>query len=176
MAAADANNVIMLNNEEDDYGDNYGDRYDDNEVNEDDSFYPDDDMNNYTKARLREENAAKELLSVDPQLIHELQALKRDVYNAVVFGPPVGTEAAQDLNNLKMYESLLLELNNLLHDIFSRQLQPTAQQFSRFPDAVREPARLYSMKIVEFKNTNALPYLNDVLKDLFDRHLKEHPY
>lgn len=162
-------NENMEGGEEDFYDNTY-----DNE--EDNSFYPDDDLNNNAKARAREELAANESLSVDPELIGELQALKRTLYNAVVFGPPVGTEEAQDLANLETYESLLLELNNLLHDIFTQQLQPTAQHFARFPELIREPARVYAHKIVEFKNTNALPYLNDVLTDLFDRHLKEHPY
>lgn len=166
--ATEWNDDLNMEDEEDFYNNTYD--------NEDNSFYPDDDMNNNAKAKAREELAANEPLSVDPELIGELQTLKRSLYNAVVFGPPVGTEEAQDLANLQTYESLLLELNNLLHDIFKMQAQPTAHHFARFPEPIREPARLYSLKIVEFKNTNALPYLNDVLVDLFDRHLKEHPY
>lgn len=182
MAAAANNNDnrnMNVTNEED-YGDDeemYDDNFNVEDLNEEDnSFYPNDDMNNNEKARARELHASQEPLSVDPQLIGDLRELKRSLYNAVVFGPPVGSEEAQDLANLETYESLLLELNNLLHDIFEEQVQPTAQHFARFPEALREPARLYSLKVVEFKNTNALPYLNDVLKDLFDRNLKEHPY
>jgi hypothetical protein len=140
-----------------------------------DSFFDNDPDN--VNALLRESNVDGSTLSVNPELIQELRALKRSIYNAVVFGPPVGSEAAQDVRLLQEYESLLLELNNLLDSIFQPDAPPVeAQQFARFPSSVQGNAQAYCTKIVEFKNTNTYPYLNDILLDLFDRLLKEHPY
>ncbi len=145
--------------------------------NEENSFFPDDDDN--INAMSRENAVDTEALSVNPELLGELRDLKRSLYNAVVFAPPVGSEDAQDLQTLQVYESLLIELNNLLASIFDDENQTTqfaAQQFTRFPEQVREPARAYCMKIMDFKNSNTKPYLNDILVDHFDRILKEHPY
>lgn len=145
-----------------------------NEQNEH-SFLENDDDN--MQAIERENAVDVAALSVEPELIGELRGLKRSIYNAVVFGPPVGSEEAQDLQNLQVYESLLLELNNLLASVFEDQATTfTAQQFARFPEATREPASAYCMKVVGFKNTNTKPFLNDILVDQFDRMLKEHPY
>ncbi len=144
---------------------------------ENNSFCENDDDN--CQAQRREEEVDAASLSVNPELIGELRDLKRSLYNAVVFGPPVGSEEAQDLQNLEIYESLLLELNNLLGSVFDSDNQTMAfdaQQFARFPEPMREPTRAYCMKIVQFKNSNTKPYLNDILVDNFDRLLKEHPY
>ena len=147
----------------------------DNDNTNNDSFFDNDPDN--VNALLRESNVDPSTLSVNPELIQELRALKRSIYNAVVFGPPVGSEAAQDVRLLQEYESLLLELNNLLDSIFQSDApRVEAQQFTRFPSSVQANAEAYCTKIVEFKNTNTHPYLNDILLDLFDRLLKEHPY
>jgi hypothetical protein len=149
--------------------------FNDNDNTNNDSFFDNDPDN--VNALLRESNVDPSTLSVNPELIQELRALKRSIYNAVVFGPPVGSEAAQDVHLLQEYESLLLELNNLLDSIFQSDAPLVeAQQFARFPSSVQGNARAYCTKIVEFKNTNTHPYLNDILLDLFDRLLKEHPY
>ncbi len=125
----------------------------------------------------RDEDIDATTLSVDPSFTNELRELKRGIYTAVVFGPPVGSEAAQDLQTLETYESLLLELNNRLASVFENTPSEfTVAEFARFPEQTREPARAYCMKVLEFKNTNTNAYLNDILQDMFDRTLKEHPY
>ncbi len=150
--------------------------YDENNDNNHTSFYDNDEDN---VNALKREEVDMEALSVNPELLGELRGLKRGIYNAVVFGPPVGSEEAQDLRVLQVYESLLLELNNLLASIFDDENPTTqfvVQQFARFPEQMREPACAYCMKVVEFKEKNEKPYLNGILEDHFDRMLKEHPY
>jgi hypothetical protein len=125
----------------------------------------------------RDEDIDANALAIDSLFVNELRDLKREMYTAVVFGPPVDSEEAQSLQMLETYESLLLELNNLLASIFEETPSTfTSAQFARFPAPAQAPARAYCLKILEFKNTNTKPYLNDVLQDMFDRSLKEHPY
>jgi hypothetical protein len=149
-------------------------------INEDthENFFFDNDPDN-VNAIQREATVDTGALSVNVEFLQDLRTLKRSIYNAVVFGPPVGSEAAQDLRNLEVYESMLLTLNNLLQSIFDSENEIRSfesQQFSTFPEEIREPARAYCIKVLDFKTTNQKPYLNDVLIDLFDRLLKEHPY
>jgi hypothetical protein len=133
--------------EEEVFNDNNSDN---NDNTNNDSFFDNDPDN--MNALLRESNVDPSTLSVNPELIQELRALKRSIYNAVVFGPPVGSEAAQDVRLLQEYESLLLELNNLLDSIFQPDAPPVeAQQFARFPSSVQANAEAYCTKIVEFQ-------------------------
>ena len=167
MADFDENNINS---------DNDNNEYEEESSNLNDSFYDPYSENENANAFLRESTVDASALSVDPELLQGLRALKRAIYNAVIFGPPAGSEAAQDLRNLQVYEGLLLELNNLLAAIFEGEAQTTADPFAHFPESVHQNARAYYLKVVEFKNGNTKPYLNDVLVDLFDRTLREHPY
>jgi hypothetical protein len=132
---------------------------------------------NDEEANERENAIDPASLTIDNALVEDLSELKHSVYNAVIYGPPVGSEEAQDLENLEHYEGLLVQLCNLaLHVLKTGQPQqiPSAL-LQQYPEDSKPLVVAYYQRICNFKSTNTDLHLQDVLEDLLERRLKEQP-
>jgi hypothetical protein len=116
-------------------------------------------------------------LGIDEELDESLSELKETTYNAIIYGPPVGSAEAQDLQNLEHYEELLVQLCNLATQVLrTGQPQQMPSTFvQQFPTESQPLVVAYYERICNFQKTNTDPQLRDVLEDFLQRRLKEQP-
>lgn len=132
---------------------------------------------NDEEANDRENAIDPSTLGIDEELEEGLSELKETTYNAIIYGPPVGSEEAQDLQNLEHYEELLVQLCNLATEVLRtgqpQQMPSTLVQ--QFPNESQSLVVAYYERICNFQKTNTDPQLRDVLEDFLQRRLKEQP-
>lgn len=130
---------------------------------------------NDEEANERETNIDVTSLGLDEEFDTELSELKRSLYNATVYGPPVGSEEAQDVHLLEKYEDLLLQLYELTTGVLAgRQpgaIAPTI--LAKYPNPTQPLVTAYYERVCNFQRTNRDRQLTDVLKDFLQRRLKE---
>lgn len=166
-AEAETENVVMNVNEE-------GEEEEGNEeyTNELPSFEDDEE-----KANEREYAIDPATLAIDESFDDDLTELKQNLYNAVIYGPPVGSDEAQDLQNLEKYEGLLVQLCNLATEVLRTgqpQQMPSAL-LQQYPTGSQPLVVAYYGRLCDFQRTNTDPQLKDVLEDFLQRRLKEQP-
>lgn len=130
---------------------------------------------NDEEANERETNIDVTTLGLDDEFDTELSELKRNLYNATVYGPPVGSEEAQDVRLLEKYEGLLLQLYNLTTGVLAGR-QPGAippNILAQYPNPTQPLVTAYYERVCNFQRTNRDRQLTDVLKDFLQRRLKE---
>ena len=138
--------------------------------------------NNDEEANDRENKIDVRTLGLDDGFDIDLTALKQNLYTAIVYGPPAGSQAAQDIRLLERYDGLLIQLYNLLVGVLDSGAQQGALSseipsniLSQYPISTQPLVVAYYQRISNFKQLNRDRQLVDVLKDFLQRRLKEHP-
>jgi hypothetical protein len=176
MNASEEGNAIVSNDDADMNGEEYNE-YDDMEETGVPSF-----ANTDEEANDRENIIDVRTLGLDDGFDMDLTALKQNLYTATVYGPPVGSQAAQDIRLLEHYDGLLLQLYNLVAGVLeSGVLQGVphgeipSNILSQYPTSTQPLVAAYYQRICDFQQLNKDRQLVDVLKDFLQRRLKEHP-
>lgn len=130
---------------------------------------------NEEDANERETNIDVASIGLDEEFDTELSELKRNLYNATVYGPPVGSQAAQDVQLLEKYEGLLLQLYNLTTGVLAGRQPGTIDPniLAQYPNPTQPLVTAYYERVCDFQRTNRDRQLTDVLKDFLERRLKE---
>jgi hypothetical protein len=132
---------------------------------------------NEEEANERENAIDPATLSVDESFNDDLTELKQNLYNTIIYGPPVGSEEAQDLQNLEQYEGLLVQLCNLATQVLrtGQPQQMPLDLLQQYPTNSQPLVVAYYEHLCDFQRTNTDPQLKDVLEDFLQRRLKEQP-
>jgi hypothetical protein len=129
-----------------------------------------------TEDEANERENGGDVLAPDEALDTDLSELKRNLYDATVYGPPVGSDEAQDMRNLERYEGLLLQLYNLTMGALATSAPSSTVPpniLAQYPNPTQPLVVAYYQRICDFQRTNKDRQIKDVLKDLLNRRLRE---